>query len=249
MKEKSRWFYTRESAGQGTVTTKAVVLLAHGLNLHPKKMDVLAQFFTESHCDVLRISLGPDPFQWEEKFKDDYDKAREHAEVLGLPLYFVGYSLGALTGLNFMMKHTDHQFKKMALFAPAIQTKAFTKISAYLSFLFPRGCLPSLNLREYRDRDFTTLAEYKTMYQMQKELKVPQIFIPALVFASTQDELIHYSNLAKFAGTQKDWQLITISNQGSPLPKKYHHLMIDDQSLGQSEWEKILKNLTAYFDL
>jgi len=244
MKEKSRWFYTTETA-----QTKAVVLLAHGLNLHPKKMDVLAEFFTNSHCDVLRISLGPDPLQWEEKFKDDYDKAREHAEVLGLPLYFVGYSLGALTGLHYMMKHTDHEFKKMALFAPAIQTKAFTKLSAYLSFLFPRGCLPSLNLREYRDRNFTTLAEYKVMYQMQHELQMHSCFIPALIFASTQDELIHYANLAKFAGAQEHWKMITISNQDSPLPKKYHHLMIDDQSLGQSEWQKILKNLTAYFEL
>ena len=244
MKEKSRWFYTRDTAH-----TKAVVLLAHGLNLHPKKMDALAQFFTESHCDVLRISLGPDHLHWEEKFKEDYEKAREHSEVLGLPLYFVGYSLGALTGLHFMMKHPVHQFKKMAVFAPAIQTKAFTKVSAYLSFLFPRGCLPSLNLREYRDRNFTTLAEYRRMYEMQKELQFYKSSIPALVFASTQDELIHYTNLEKFAGTQPSWKLVTISNHDSPLPKKYHHLMIDDRSLGQSEWEKILKNLTAYFDL
>lgn len=244
MKEKSLWFYTNDTA-----RTKAVVLIAHGLNLHPKKMDHLARFFTDQNCDVLRIALGSDPLKWEEKFGDDYDKAREHAEVLERPLYFVGYSLGALTGLYFMQKNPTHVFKKMALFAPPVHTRAFARLSAWLSYLIPGGCLPSLNLKEYRDRPYTTLAEYRMMYAFQKEVAKTSLTIPALIILSRRDELIHYKKMEKFASQNGHSTLLSISNHGSPLPKKYHHLMIDDLSLGQSEWEKILKSLTAHFAL
>lgn len=244
MKEKSRWFYTGETA-----KTKAVVLIAHGLNLHPAKMDSLARFFTEKNCDVLRMALGSDPEKWEEKFADDYDKAREHAEVLERPLYFVGYSLGALAGLHFMLKNPDHEFRKMALFAPAIHTKAFARLSAWLSYIVPGGCLPSLNLKDYRERNYTTLAEYRKMYEFQKDVQPAAVGIPALIILSRKDELIHFKKMEKFASQNRNCTLMEISNHGSLLPKKYHHLMIDDMSLRQSEWEKILKNLTAHFTL
>jgi pimeloyl-ACP methyl ester carboxylesterase len=244
MKEKSRWFYSAQ-----TEKTKAVVLIAGGLNLDPKKMDTLALFFSRIHCDVLRIAIGPDPLQWEDKFADDYDRAREHADVLGLPLYFVGYSLGALLGLHFMSKHSDHLIKRIALFAPATQTKAFTKITAWLALLFPKGSLPSLNLTDYRDRNYTTFAEYKKMHEIQKEIHRKTFHVPALIFSNPKDELIDHRKLEKFAGMNAEWKVMALSNQGSPLSRKYHHLMIDDQSLGRSEWEKILKNLSIHFSL
>lgn len=244
MKEKSRWFYSAQ-----TEKTKAVVLIAHGLNLDPKKMDTLALFFRSVHCDVLRMALGADPLQWEDKFADDYDRAQDHADVLDLPLYFVGYSLGALLGLHFMSKHREHKIKRIALFAPATQTKAFTKITAWFSLLFPKGSLPSLNLSDYRDRGHTTFAEYKMMHEMQKHIQRETFNVPALIFSSPKDELIDHGKLEKFAGKNAEWKVLALSNQDSPLSRKYHHLMIDDQSLGRSEWEKILKNLTIHFSL
>jgi alpha-beta hydrolase superfamily lysophospholipase len=245
MKEKSRWFYTEQ-----THETKAVVLIVHGLNLHPKKMDVLAKFFTDHNCDVLRSALGDDPKRWEEKFENDYDKAREQSEILERPLYFVGYSLGALVGLAFLEAHPFHSVKKMALFAPAIHTKTFTKLSAALAFLFPKGSLPSLNLKEYRERNKTTLAEYKKMHELQRKIKSVNSFsLPTIVIASRKDELINHPKLEKFAGKNPLWKVEEISNSDSPLPKKYHHLMIDDMSLGRFQWEKILNILAAHFTL
>lgn len=245
MKEKSRWFYTEQ-----THETKAVVLIVHGLNLHPKKMDVLAKFFTDHHCDVFRSALGADPSMWEEKFESDYEKAREQAEILERPLYFVGYSLGALAGLAFMEGHPFHALKKMALFAPASHTKKFTKLSAMLAYLFPKGKLPSLNLVEYRDRDHTTLAEYKKMHEWQRKIKTENNFsLPTIVIASRKDELVSFGELEKFAAKNPKWKVEEISNIDSPLPKKYHHLMIDDISLGQFQWEKILNILAGHFTL
>lgn len=246
MKEKSRWFYTDRAQAS---KTRAVVFIVHGLNLRPSKMDPLAEFFARHNCDVLRSALGDDPKKWEEKFSDDYEKAREHAEIMQRPLYFVGYSLGALIGLSFIHTHPEHEIKKMALFAPAIKTRWYTSISAWLAKLFPRGSLPSFNLKEYREREKTTLAEYKKMHELQKSLADASFALPAVILSSPKDELVDHRKLVKFARANSPWAVEEVSNLNSPLSKKYHHLMIDDMSLGQSEWEKILKILTGHFTL
>ncbi len=242
--EKSKWFYTEFKED-----TQAVVLLAHGLNLKPSKMDQLASFFNSKKCDVLRISLGDNPDRWEEKFNNGYDEALEHAQILERPLYFVGYSLGALMGMHFLATHPHHQIKKLSLFAPASHTRLYTRIPSLLFYLFPKSALPSFNLPDYRSREVTTLLEYKKMHELQKEIKENDFYLPTLVIQNPKDELVDSSELTKFASSNSYWSTLEISNRESQLPKKYHHLMIDENSCGQPMWQKILKNLTAHFSL
>lgn len=242
--EKSKWFYTEFKND-----TSAVVLLAHGLNLAPKKMDELALFFNSKKCDVLRIALGNNPEEWTEKFSNDYDAALEHAHILERPLFFVGYSLGALVGMHYMSTHTHHEIKKMALFAPASHTKMYARIPSLLYFLLPGFSLPSLNLLSYRDRDKTTLFEYKKMHELQREITKNDFSLSTLLILDAQDELVASKEVSKFAEQNPLWKSLYVSNQDSQLPKKYHHLMIDEESLGHSMWQKILKNLTAHFSL
>lgn len=248
MSEKTKWFYTEYKND-----TKAVILLAHGLNLLPSKMDELAYFFNAKKCDVLRISLGPNPDQWVEKFDNDYNAALEHAEILQRPLYFVGFSLGGLMGLHYLLRHPHHQFKKLTLFAPATHTHFYLMIPAILGKFIPNYSLPSLNLKNYRDRKSTTLSEYKKMYQLQREisdsLNSNLINIPTLLITNRLDELVASSKLTKFAQQNPYWRSLEISNSRSQLPRKYHHLMIDSEALGLEEWEKLLKNLTIHFSL
>ncbi|MGZ3789962.1 MAG: alpha/beta hydrolase [Bacteriovorax sp.] len=244
MKEKSEWFYTEYKSD-----TKAVVLLAHGLNLDPKKMDELASFFNSKKCDVLRIALPENPSLWTDQFGDDYEAALEHAEILQRPLYFVGYSLGALVGMYYMATHPNHQFNKLALFAPASHTRLYARIPALLSFIFPRASLPSLNLVGYRKRNKTTLAEYQKMIQLQHEIKSNDFNLPTLLIVSSRDELIASGKLSKFAALNPLWKTLQVSNRESQISKKYHHLMITEESLGHSMWQKILKNLTEHFSL
>lgn len=245
---KSKWFYT-----QFANETKAVVLLAHGLNLNPSKMDQLAHFFNAKKCDVLRISLGDNPDLWMEKFSDDYDAALEHADILQKPLYFVGFSLGALIAVHYMNFHPHHHFSKLALFAPATHTHKFTLLPALLGRLLPEFKLPSLNLINYRERKYSKLGEYKKMHQLQREmgksLLKNEFNTPTLLILSPRDELVSSSKLTKFADSNPHWSTLVISNRESQLPKKYHHLMIDLESIGPLEWEKILNNLTAHFAL
>jgi hypothetical protein len=55
--------------------------------------------------------------------------------------------------------------------------------------------------------------------------------------------------LTKFAATNPLWAALEITNKGRPIPPKYHHLMIDSESLGTDNWEKIIKNITIHFAL
>ncbi len=244
MKIKSKWFYTEFKND-----TQAVVLLAHGLNLHPQKMDQLASFFNKNKCDVLRIALGNNPNEWCDKFSDDVEAVVEHAHILERPLYFVGFSLGALVGIHYMAKHAHQEFTKAALFAPATHTKMYTRIPSLLFNFFPKGSLPSLNLVDYREREKTKLSEYRKMHELQKEIKYYQINIPTLLILNPKDELVASSQVALFAAHNKHSKVFNISNEDSPLSKKYHHLMIDENSLGHSAWKKILHNLTEHFSL
>jgi esterase/lipase len=246
--EKSKWFHSDFKND-----IEAVVLVAPGLNLLPSKMDSLAKFFTSKKCDVLRISLGANPEHWTEKFSDSYDEALEHAEIMQRPLYFLGFSLGALVGIHYIARHPYQQFIKCALIAPATHTKAFTIIPALLASIFPKGSLPSFNLENYRERSCTTLAEYKKMRTLQKaimnSLKNNDINIATLLIINPQDELVDSSDLAKFAASNPLWSTLKLTNKSSQPSKKYHHLIIDSDSIGVEGWEKMLQSLTNHFAL
>ncbi|MBP9680681.1 MAG: alpha/beta hydrolase [Bacteriovorax sp.] len=244
-KEKSKWFYTEHVS-----ETKAVVLLAHGLNLKASKMDELALFFNAKKCDVLRISLGVKPKRWEELFEKDYEKALEHARILERPLYFVGYSLGALLGLSFIDQHPNHEIKSQALFAPPLFTRKLSSIPILLSFIFTgKSKIPSLNLPTYRYRSFTTLEEYKIFYFLQKKIRCSACALSTQIILDPKDELIDGKRLIKFAELNPLWKTLCISKHNNQLPIKYHHLIIDRESTGALNWEKILQNLSEHFSL
>ena len=243
--ENTTWFYTEHKHN-----TKAVVLIAHGLNLRPSKMDSLSAFFTAKNCDVLRMAFDADPKKWRENFSISYSIALEHATVLNLPLYFVGYSLGALVGMHFIKKSEGHhQIKKCALLAPATHTRFYTKIPSFFGNFFPKLAIPSLNIKEYRSRSKTTLLEYKIMSELQAEIKNQEWSLPTIVVINPKDELVNGQKLTHFAHSQRECQIYTLTNQNSQHPRKVQHLIIDPSSLGTDEWEKMLNILSSHFAL
>ncbi|MDO9183490.1 MAG: alpha/beta hydrolase [Bacteriovorax sp.] len=246
--EKSIWFHSDFKSD-----TVAVVIIAPGLNLLPSKMDELAYFLTSKKCDVFRIALGNNPHQWCNKFSDAYDEALEHAEVIERPLYFLGYSLGALLGEHYMLSNPYQLIKKCVLIAPATYTKFYTQIPAWLSLIFPKGKIKSSNLENYRAKSFTSLLEYKIMRRLQIEVKkkfnILEFNTPTLLVTNPHDELVNSNKLTKIAALNPHWVSLELSNKESQLPKKYHHLMIDSAAIGPSEWKKLLKRLTEHFEL
>src|SRR3954467_10980302 len=88
---------------------KSVTLVAHGLNMKPMGMLAITQWLNEQGSDVYLVKLSghyEDSIHikditatlWEEEILHAYTIAKEASIKSGLPLFFVGYSLGALLG-------------------------------------------------------------------------------------------------------------------------------------------------------
>lgn len=137
--------------------------------------------------------------------------------------------------------------------APATHTRFYTLIPALLARIFKKGSLPSWNLENYRQKSKTSLEEYKQIHDLQREIKSflhkNSVEVSTLLITNPKDELVASNRLTKFAATNPQWKALSITNKGSQLPKKYHHLMIDKEVLGDLEWENLLKSLTNHFGL
>src|SRR3954454_6758816 len=85
----------------------AVTLVAHGLNMKPAGMLAITQWLNEQGSDVYLVKLSGHhedsihiknitSTQWEEEMMHAYAITKEALVKSGVPLFFVGYSLGAL---------------------------------------------------------------------------------------------------------------------------------------------------------
>jgi len=253
------WFKT-------SVRPKAVILIAHGLNLKPEKMDILAGIFATQGADVLRLTLSGhegdmSAFKnvtaqiWDGDFRVSYTEAIKRSQELNVPLYFVGFSLGGLVGVRSMgQENSKIKFDRMALLAPALSLKIAARLVSLLK-IFGRGfCVPSANLPEYRVHSCTPMAAYSALLDSIRDIqghRGSQINIPTLVMMDSRDEMVSPDGMKKFIAEKKltNWNFIKFTSSETFLPKKYHHLVIDEASAGLTEWKVIVNNLLRQFSL
>lgn len=244
---------------------KSVALVAHGLNLKPSKMNSLSELLNKNGVDVLRVSLAGHRGSkreglftthrgWRNEFQAHYCLAEKRAKELNVPLHFLGFSLGALIGVDFLNTQNNHMVSKMALISPATDVHWYSKIPGKLGWLGGKISLPSKNLKEYRSQPSTSLASYRSMKKSQnslEEINLPSLNIPTLVFVDPDDELVSLKNLKKRIkkNSLDNWKTKPISNKGSTLKKTYHHLVVDKQSMGPHQWEIVKKDITDHFNL
>ncbi len=246
-------------------STKAVALVAHGLNLKPSKMNALAKVLTSHDVEVLRVSLAGHRGSkreglftthriWRNEFQAHYCLAMKKAASLKVPLYFLGFSLGALTGVDFLNTQNSHTVEKMILISPATDVHWYSKIPGNLGWIGGRISLPSKNIKSYRSQPSTSLASYRAMKESQdslKDINLTSLNIPTLIFVDPDDELVSLKKINKRIKNQRIdlWQTKSISNKGSTLKKTYHHLVVDKPSMGPHQWNLVRKNIIKHFDL
>lgn len=257
--ELSIWLKTKKQK------PKAIFLVAHGLNLKPSKMNSLSSLLNKNGADVLRISLAGHRGSkkeglynthrgWRNEFQAHYCLGQKRAESLGVPLYFLGFSLGALIGTDFLNTQNNHNVEKMFLIAPATDVHWFSKIPGNLGWLGGRISLPSKNLKEYRSQPSTSLASYRSMKNSQKSLKeinLGSLNIPTMILVDPDDELVSLKKINKRIKKQEltNWVTKKISNSGSTLKKTFHHLVVDKPSMGPHQWEIVKKDIINHFNL
>jgi alpha-beta hydrolase superfamily lysophospholipase len=170
-----------------------------------------------------------------------------------LPRIGLGYSIGAALLLQQAITHPETGFSKFVLLAPAL---ALGSKSILLEFLTPFRIfdlsLPSAAPKEYRVSDSTPLAMYRAALDTVStldDLEAHSILsnIPALIFVSKNDEVVDYEGIHDWIKDRNldKWQIETL-HPNPTLPSSFNHLIIDQQTLGDEEWQRLLKAIEAF---
>jgi len=267
-----RWF-----AAKQPTRVKAVALMIHGLNLNPMRMKAVAELLTERNIDVCLLSLSGhgENYQgragqksylsrlasfrevsyrtWRDETRLAHDVVREQAAKRELPVLFVGYSLGGLMGCDLLASAAEPVFDGMILFAPALTTHLLNRAFKVL-FPLKKAVIPSMSPRHYRANAGTPIAAYMALLDagahFSRRASSERLNIPTVVFIDKQDELVSFNRLKKFiVRLQLDrWEMVRVRKNILKSVFKYNHLIIDEQSAGEAEWEKIRRAINDFLD-
>lgn len=248
-------------------SARAVALVAHGLNVDPARMACIIDCLTSNGIEALNVSLfghgsnyvgrpvwsaqaarleslrGVTYQLWREELRAAYEIAAQRAEKLGpVPLYLVGYSLGGLIGCDLFAAAPGVSFAKMVLFAPALQIRPLGYILGPLT-RFPRIIIPSFSPAHYRSNRGTSMAAYAALYYAATNLRRnagSKINVPTIIFLDPEDELVSFEGTQRFIDDAHltNWRIYKVIKDPT-AEQRYHHLVIDDSSVGQVQWAKI----------
>lgn len=231
-----------------TAPARGVAVVAHGLNLRPDRMDAMAIGLAQAGFDVLRVAfrghcginkdyLSVTADQWEADAREFHAEARERAA--GRPLVLVAYSFSALV---FQSLSADLPFTRRVYFAPALSQHWWYPWLVGVARILPWLEFRSVNLPDYAAnprsgaRALVALEFFSGRWRGGAGREDPA---PALVIADRGDELVSFSGLEGLVAERPLWRLLEVSNQGSTLPRAFHHLVIDEPSLGPAEWARV----------
>jgi alpha-beta hydrolase superfamily lysophospholipase len=254
--ENPRWAFSTDT------NPKGVFLVVHGLNLKPSALDPLCGFLASQGFHSYRITLRGHNEPQGESF-DAAEWQRDVAEATAtirsrfpdLPFYALGYSIGGLLLTNAFDSNSSITTPRgMILLAPAISLRTFADVATTLSIPPPLSwSVPNLAPPAYRRYELTpifwytnTLALYDTMESIQTASRLKRI--QTLVVLNPNDELVSEGGTRRWIEEHlltPEWRVELIH----PAPSEgllKEHLIIDQTSLGESEWTH-LRSLVGAF--
>ncbi len=270
-----RWYKRKNSA-----KLNGVALVIHGLNGRPDKMESIIAEMTAAGIDCLNLSLrghGENYFHldntdsaearlqtfksvsyrlWRNEIYQAYQQIKTKSNRYGACMFFVGFSMGGLLGVDLFTSNPYVKFDKMVLFAPALKMHNRNYFLKTIS-PFPKLVVPSFAPDAYLANRGTPMAAYNALFEASKHFEKnldPKINVPAVIFIDKQDELISFSGLKAMIQKQKldQWKLHPVKKDQTATETEMHHLIIDKASVGKQMWKEIvdttirhLKNGTA----
>ena len=262
-------YATRWYKAQNRDEIKGVALVIHGLNLRPDRMQAIISRLTESGIDVLRLSLhghgenyphheGINKDQarlnafkgvsfplWRNEAYLAYTLVQKKAEQNKVPIFFVGFSIGGLIGLDLFASQKEVHYDRMVLFAPAIKLRSIHYLARILS-PFSRLVIPSLAPDYYlSNKKGTPIAAYNALFEGLKQFETHasrKINIPALIFIDKEDEFIPvhaFKELIKEKNLDL-WQLYIVEKEALANKNTFHHHIIDESSTGKTVWKEMM---------
>jgi hypothetical protein len=255
----------QEPAGGGPAS--GVALVIHGLNVNPLRMDPLAHVLNSWGVGTLRCTLAGHANSlpagearlgalrqvtyglWRDEAAAACRVAAQQAEHRSVPLLLVAFSLGALIGCTAALHSADIRFAKLVLFAPALRIRRRSCVLKLLS-PWPQLVVPSLTPPVYRANPGTPIAAYDALYTARADFERligPQFNVPTLVFADPRDEMVSYPGLRQLIA-QYDltrWRLQPV-HKAPDANTRYHHLLIDQESMGDAAWRQMMAQMRAH---
>jgi esterase/lipase len=252
---------------------KGVIVVAHGLNVKPSKMGTpeiegtLVKFLLDSGYNVYRVTLtghsgsienmqNTTESDWLSDAYIQYCEAKIFSERAKVPLYLLGFSLGALVFEHLMneLTATPVQFEKIILFSPAIAIKTMAKAVLMLQpFTKDSSIINSISPEEYRAQRGTSIGAYKIVFNMEEALCDASFFknnIDTIIFIDKNDELVSIRKLRNRINQYKltNWNILEISNNGAAIKPQYHHLLIDNRCVSASTWQYITNSIIDFLE-
>lgn len=248
---------------------KAIVILLHGLNLRPAKMDGWASLLSSHGALVMRFALfghtGTEGQMgqvnetiWRQQFAETVKEAQARAAELKVPIHFVGFSLGALLGLEWLSAQTElsePSINKMVLIAPAIATPWYSRTAvSIISWLGRTFTMPSRSPKHYRANSGTSVAAYQALFAIKKSLlsqKFKNTNLPALILIDQYDELIPLDEIKDIIAQHRlsRWQLEVVDNRFAHDNYGFRHLMVDEEAVGKPLWDELSQKVLGHLDL
>lgn len=234
--------------------TLAVTLVVHGLNVKPAAMEPLITWLTHQGSAVYLVQLSGHyesgtpikevtPALWQEEMSAGYHKAKQATADNGVPLYFLGYSLGALLGQTMIILQQESAcFDRQVLLAPATAIRTRSYLLRLLFFLGKQWMLPSFTPEAYRANKALPLHIYQCLFAEEKKLlkgMCSQLDIPTLIILDPKDELISYQKLQRLIKQYKLTQskVLALHHHLEGRAGRYHHLILNEETMGATNWQ------------
>lgn len=248
--------------------SRAITVVVHGLNNKPAVMKDLADFLCSVGSDVVLVSLTGHlndgqgmQYVTRKMWQDDLYGAYQYAVSINeksepRPLYFLGYSLGALINLDLITQLPQAvKYEKMVLLAPANALRKRVQFLKKISSVLLRRSwkIPSLMPRAYRADKFTPVQAYRILFEIGAAIEKTayvSLHIPTLIIIDPRDEMISVQKMQKMQErfNLKKWQLYILKSQ--PKGKySYHHLILDESSAGKERWHNIQTQIKLFLQL
>ena len=242
------------------LSPRAVAIVVHGLNNNPSTMNFLISELNRNQISVVRVSLSGHAERdgqnvsldmWLQDILEAYRFAKR--EFSTIPIYLVGFSIGAALGIFAIDKYTEMQIAKGLFIAPAISIswKAFLiRILQPLSKL--RLFIPTLMPAQYRCHTFIPLAWYVNLLNLIDKLEVIQFQeklagLSAVVLLNKEDKLVSYNGVLKWIYNKNcPWKVQEI-NPVCNLKRNFGHILIDPYGLGDEGWCDLSQLVSSFF--
>lgn len=258
-----RWH--RPAAGRAA---SGVALVVHGLNVKPEMMEPVIAVLNSIGIEALNVSLQghgrnftscgrlasfkkASRFIWIGEVHQAYLKAMLRARRLGVPVFFVGYSLGGLLGCDLLANQPGVHFDAMLLFAPAIALRP--GIVELLSPLkpFPELVIDSDAPPGQRANDGTPVAAYRALLDAVAALEAgdgTKLNVPALVFLDRQDEFVSFELLQEFIRARglDRWKLDVVTKDSGTETAAARHMIINERGVGAGAWKRIVHGIKRH---